>query len=54
MKLGRIITLIVIMALVVLPVLGCNAELQVEAKPARLACIEMMQKVPVYYEDFEF
>jgi len=54
MKAGRIITLMVVIALAVLPVLSCKAEPQAEVSPARLACIEMMQKVPVYYEDFEF
>jgi len=54
MKLGRILTLMVLIALVVLPVIGCKAGPQVELSPARLACIELMQKVPVYYEDFEF
>jgi hypothetical protein len=33
---------------------GCRGEPQEETTPARRACIEMMQKVPVYYEDFEF
>jgi len=54
MKSGRILTLMVLIALVVLPVIGCKAEQPAEISPARLACIELMQKVPVYYEDFEF
>jgi hypothetical protein len=54
MKPVRIITLMVIIALAVLPVLGCKIEPQAELSPARLSCIEMMQQVPVYYEDFEF
>lgn len=54
MKFRRVIVLIFIMALAVLPVLGCQAEPQMEGSPARLACIDMTQKVPVYYENFEF
>jgi len=54
MKPGRIMMLMVVIALAVLPVIGCKAEPQTKLSPARLACIEMMQKVPVYYEDFEF
>lgn len=54
MKPGRIIALIIMMALAVLPVIGCKAELQARLSPAKLACIDTMQKVPVYYEDFEF
>lgn len=45
-----IITLIAIL----LSVAGCQARTQVETDPTRLACIEMMRKVPVHYEDFEF
>jgi len=33
---------------------GCGSEPQVESTPAMKACIELMQKVPVYYKDFEF
>ena len=33
---------------------GCVTEPATEVTPARRACIELMQKVPVYYEDFEF
>jgi hypothetical protein len=55
MKLMRNLTLTIIAAIVVLPVFGgCQADLQAELTPAKKACIEMMQKVPVYYENFEF
>jgi hypothetical protein len=54
MKFGRTLILTIIMALAVLPVPGCQGEPKEEIGPARLACIEMMQKVPIYYEDFEF
>jgi hypothetical protein len=55
MKLMRNVTLTIIAALVALPVLGgCKAEPREELTPARKACIEMMQKVPVDYEDFQF
>jgi len=33
---------------------GCVNEPRTELTPARQACIEMMQQVPVYYEDYEF
>ena len=33
---------------------GCGKETQIAITEPRAACIEMMQKVPVYYEDFEF
>jgi len=54
MKYGRIIALMIIMTLAVLTVPSCKSGSQAELSPARLACIEMMQKMPVYYEDFEF
>lgn len=55
MKPGKIVTLIAVIALAAPSALGgCKVEPQAEAVPARLACIEMMQKVPVYYDDFEF
>jgi hypothetical protein len=33
---------------------GCSSGPAAELTLARQACIEMMQQVPVYYEDFEF
>jgi len=54
-KPGGMITLAAVTALAVLSILGgCKAEPKAEISPARLVCIEMMQQVPVYYEDFEF
>ena len=51
----RNITLIVIVTLAVLLIPGgCKTESRTEATPAKVACIELMQKVPVYYEDFDF
>ncbi len=52
-KLGRII-LITAVLITSLSLAGCKNEPQTELTPAKKACIEMMQKVPVYYEDFEF
>jgi hypothetical protein len=53
-KLGKI-TLIMAVAITVLSGFsGCKAEPQTELTPAKKACIEIMQQVPVYYEDFEF
>jgi hypothetical protein len=55
MKLMRNVILTIIAALVALPVFGgCQAEPQTELTPAKKACIEMMQKVPVHHENFEF
>jgi len=56
MKLRKSLTLIMVIILLTFPIIGCHnaAEPEVKASPARIACIEMMQKVPVYYEDFEF
>jgi hypothetical protein len=55
MKLMRNVTLTIIGALVALLILGgCGNEPQAELTPAKKACIDMMQKVPVYYESFEF
>lgn len=52
------IALIVAIVLVALVALGgCGGEDQTESTSARLACIELMQKVPlspVYYESFYF
>jgi hypothetical protein len=51
----RNVILTIIAALVALPVFGgCQAEPQAELTPTKKACIEMMQKVPVHYENFEF
>ncbi|MBN1693672.1 MAG: hypothetical protein JW845_09000 [Dehalococcoidales bacterium] len=51
----RNVTLTIITTLVALLILsGCQTESQSEATPAKTACIELMQKMPVYYEDFEF
>jgi hypothetical protein len=49
--------IILVMAAVLVALLafgGCGGETQAELKTTKRACIEMMQKVPVYYEDFEF
>ena len=55
MRLRRSITLIIAVLLVALLAFdGCGGEPRVESTPAKRACIELMQKVPVYYEDFEF
>lgn len=54
MKPIRILALAAILTLGVLTISGCTGDTETEASPARLACIEMMQWVPVYYEDFEF
>lgn len=55
MRLHRSIRLIIAVALMALSAFsGCGGEPRVESTPAKRACIEMMQKVPVYYEDFEF
>jgi hypothetical protein len=50
-------TLALIMVLVLtasVGLVGCQAESEGEVGQARLACIELMQKVPVYGENFEF
>jgi hypothetical protein len=39
---------------VLLMLTDCGGKPQVAETPARSACIELMQKVPVYYEGFEF
>jgi hypothetical protein len=54
MTLRRMILIILTVPLVLFISGGCTAGQQPELSPARLACIEMMQQVPVYYEDFEF
>ena len=55
MKVGKTLTLLVmvITAITILPVFGCGGESE-EVSPARLTRIEMLQKVPVYSEDFQF
>ncbi len=50
----RNVIILVIVALVLLVPGGCKTEPQPQATPAEIARIEMMQKVPVFYEDFEF
>jgi hypothetical protein len=55
MKLSKTLTLLIMLAFSASLILsGCQGEPQTELTPSHLACIEMMQKVPVYYEDFEF
>jgi hypothetical protein len=54
MRLNKAVIIAASIALLTLPVGGCQGETSDELSPARLACIEMMQGVPVYYEDFEF
>jgi len=54
MKLRKSLTLIMAIILLTFPITGCHSEAVPEVSPARLACIEMMQEVPVYYEDFQF
>jgi len=55
MRLRSCLTIIMAAMLTVLLALdGCVTEPATEVTPARKACIELMQKVPVYYEDFEF
>jgi hypothetical protein len=55
MKLSKTLTLLIMIAFTASLIFsGCKAESQAELTPSQLACIELMQKVPVYYEDFEF
>ncbi|MDD5537387.1 MAG: hypothetical protein PHF12_00295 [Candidatus Omnitrophica bacterium] len=55
MKRVRNATLLVIVALAVLLVpSGCKTESRTEATSVETARIELMQKVPVFYEDFDF
>ena len=55
MRQQSIIILVMAAVLMALPAFSrCGGEPQVELTPDKRACIEMMQKVPVYYEDFEF
>ena len=55
MKVHSIVTLIMATILTALLALGgCVTEPAIEVTPARRACIELMQKVPVYYEGFQF
>lgn len=55
MRLRSSLTIIMAAMLTALLALdGCVTEPATEVTPARKACIELMQKVPVYYEDFEF
>jgi len=53
MKLMRNITLVTALA-VLLVAGGCKTESRTEATPAEIARIELMQKVPVFYEDYDF
>ena len=48
------ISLVVVVIIISLSLIGCGKEPQTELTPAKKVCIEMMQQVPVYYEDFEF
>jgi hypothetical protein len=52
-KIGKRI-LVAVVVIASLSLIGCANEPQTEMTPAKKACIEMMQQVPVYYEDFEF
>ncbi len=53
-KLGRVIP-IALAVIASLSLIGCGNEPQTELTPAKKACIEMMQQVPVYYDEgFEF
>jgi hypothetical protein len=53
-KLSRIV-LITTLFITALPVFsGCGEKAGTELSPSHLACIEMMRKVPVYYENFDF
>jgi hypothetical protein len=52
-KLGRVI-LVAAFVITSLSLVNCRNEPRTGLTPAGKACIEMMQKVPVYYEDFEF
>lgn len=55
MKSLKSLALIVVLVLTAsVGLVGCQSESDNEASQARLACIELMQKVPVYYESFEF
>ncbi|MFC1948404.1 hypothetical protein ACFLXY_10860, partial [Chloroflexota bacterium] len=46
--------IIVVISIALLGVTGCRSELQDGPAPSRIACIEMMKNVPVYYESFQF
>jgi hypothetical protein len=52
-NIGKII-LIVVVAVTSLSLIGCVNEPRTELMLVKKVCIEMMQQVPVYYEDFEF
>ncbi|MGD9118664.1 MAG: hypothetical protein PVJ08_08055 [Dehalococcoidia bacterium] len=52
-NIGKII-LVVVVGITSLSLTGCGNEPRTELTPVKKVCIEMMQQVPVYYEDFEF
>ena len=55
MRLCSNVTIIIVVVLMALSALsGCVTGPAKDVTPARIACIELMQKVPVYYEAFEF
>ena len=55
MRLHSSVTLIMAaMLTALLAFSGCGTKPAAEEVTAKKACIELMQKVPVYYEDFEF
>lgn len=54
MRLRSSVTIIIATMLTALLVLGGGCVKPAEEVAAEKACIELMQKVPVYYEDFQF
>ena len=51
----KVFGLVLTILQIVLIGFGCKNELhEVEFSPARLACIELMQQVPIHYDYFEF
>jgi hypothetical protein len=54
MKLYKSTFLVTTLLFLIFPLFGCGSEAVSEVSSTRSACIELMQKVPVYYEDFEF
>lgn len=53
-KLSRIVLIMTLFIIALSVFGGCGEKTGTELTPARKACIEMMQKVPVHYENFEF
>jgi len=55
MRMNKSVTPIIMVILTALLAFsGCGTKPAAEEVTAKRACIELMQKVPVYYEDFEF